>query len=149
MASTGVARQGLLVPEIVTLSQIQMKLILDNADLLEKMGVCVENFGGDSVLLRETPALLGPVDGARLLRDIAESMEGVGEALSLQTRLHETLSSMACHGSVRAGRRLSLPEMDALLRQMEETPHSGQCNHGRPTYVELKLFDIEKLFGRR
>ena len=149
MASIGVARQGLLVPEIVTLSQMQMELILDNADLLEKMGVCVESFGGDSVLVRETPALLGPVDGARLLRDIAESIEGVGEALSLQERLHETLSSMACHGSVRAGRRLSLPEMDALLRQMEETPHSGQCNHGRPTYVELKLIDIEKLFGRR
>ncbi|MBA4750049.1 MAG: DNA mismatch repair endonuclease MutL [Alphaproteobacteria bacterium] len=145
----GVARQGLLVPDIIELPTAQTALVLEHAETLEKMGLSVEGFGGNCLLVRETPALLGPIDSKRLLQDVAASLEDDGQALSLQERLFETLSTMACHGSVRAGKHMSLEEMNTLLRQMEETPHSGQCNHGRPTYVELKVSDIEKLFGRR
>ncbi|MCE2950904.1 MAG: DNA mismatch repair endonuclease MutL [Alphaproteobacteria bacterium] len=145
----GVARQGLLVPDIIELSAAQKALVLEHTETLEKMGLSVEGFGGNCLLVRETPALLGPVDSKRLLQDVAASLEEEGQALSLQERLFETLSTMACHGSVRAGKYMSLEEMNTLLRQMERTPHSGQCNHGRPTYVELKVSDIEKLFGRR
>lgn len=145
----GVARQGLLVPDIIELSAAQTALVLEHARTLEKMGLSVEGFGGNCLLVRETPALLGIVDSKRLLQDVAASLEDDGQALSLQERLFETLSTMACHGSVRAGKHMSLEEMNTLLRQMEKTPHSGQCNHGRPTYVELKVSDIEKLFGRR
>ena len=102
-----------------------------------------------AVLVRETPALLGKTDAAGLIRDIADDLSEHGQALSLKERLAAICGTMACHGSVRSGRVLSAPEMNALLRQMEATPHSGQCNHGRPTYVELKLHDLEKLFGRR
>ena len=99
--------------------------------------------------MREAPALLGDTDIHGLVRDIADDLAENGVALALSERLQEVCSTMACHGSVRAGRRLNATEMNALLRQMEATPHSGQCNHGRPTYVELKLADIERLFGRR
>ena len=116
---------------------------------LEDMGLVVESFGPGAVLVRETPALLGETDVAGLIRDIADDLSENGQALALKERLAEVCGNMACHGSVRAGRRLTAPEMNALLRQMEATPHSGQCNHGRPTYVELKLADIERLFGRR
>jgi DNA mismatch repair protein MutL len=109
----------------------------------------VESFGPGAILVRETPALLGETDVAGLIRDIADDLAETGQALSLRERLQEVCSTLACHGSVRAGRRLTAPEMDALLREMEATPNSGQCNHGRPTWVELKLSDIERLFGRR
>jgi DNA mismatch repair protein MutL len=99
--------------------------------------------------VREVPALLGEVDVQGLVRDLADELAELGEALSLKENLETVCGTLACHGSVRAGRKLNQDEMNALLRQMEATPHSGQCNHGRPTYVELKLADIEKLFGRR
>jgi DNA mismatch repair protein MutL len=145
----GVKRQALLIPEIVELGEKSCAALLARADDLAELGLTVEAFGPGAVAVRETPALLGDVDVKGLLRDLADEIVEHGAALSLKERLGEVCGTMACHGSVRAGRRLSGPEMDALLRQMEATPHSGQCNHGRPTYVELKLSDIEKLFGRR
>jgi len=119
------------------------------AEELAEMGLIVEAFGAGAVLVRETPAMLGDTDVQGLIRDIADDLAEHGAALSLKERMAEVCGTMACHGSVRSGRILSAPEMNALLRQMEATPHSGQCNHGRPTYVELKLHDLEKLFGRR
>ncbi|MCM0018836.1 MAG: DNA mismatch repair endonuclease MutL [Tagaea sp.] len=145
----GVKRQALLIPEIVELGEKESAALLARAGDLAELGLTVESFGPGAVAVRETPALLGEVDVKGLLRDLADEIVEHGAALSLKERLGEVCGTMACHGSVRAGRRLSGPEMDALLRQMEATPHSGQCNHGRPTYVELKLSDIEKLFGRR
>ncbi len=109
----------------------------------------MEGFGPGAVVVREVPALLGDCDIQGLVRDLADDLAEFDDTLALKERLEEVCSTMACHGSVRAGRILNVPEMDALLREMEVTPHSGQCNHGRPTYVELKLADIEKLFGRR
>jgi DNA mismatch repair protein MutL len=111
--------------------------------------LAIESFGPGAVAVRETPSLLGKTDAGGLLRDLAEHMAEWDEALPLERRLLHVAATMACHGSVRAGRRLKPEEMNALLREMEDTPNSGQCNHGRPTYVELKLSDIEKLFGRR
>ena len=116
------------------------------ADLL---GLAIEAFGSGGVLVREVPALLGDTDIKGLVRDLAREAVTEGHGSLLQERLEAVCSTMACHGSVRAGRRLTPAEMNALLREMEATPHSGQCNHGRPTYVELKLTDIERLFGRR
>jgi DNA mismatch repair protein MutL len=116
---------------------------------LAELGLVVEAFGPGAVVVREVPALLGEVDVQGLVRDLADELAELGEALALKERLEHVCGTLACHGSVRAGRRLNAEEMNALLRQMEATPHSGQCNHGRPTYVELKLADIEKLFGRR
>jgi DNA mismatch repair protein MutL len=116
---------------------------------LAELGLVIEPFGAGAIVVREVPALLGQSDVRGLIQDLADELAELGDALSLKERLQEVCSTMACHGSVRAGRRLTQPEMDALLRQMEATPHSGQCNHGRPTYVELKLADIERLFGRR
>ena len=109
----------------------------------------IEGFGPDAVMVREVPAMLGKLDVKGLVRDLADEIAETGNALSLKERLEEVSGTLACHMSVRAGRRLNAEEMNALLREMEATPHSGQCNHGRPTYVELKLADIEKLFGRR
>ncbi|MFN9849284.1 MAG: DNA mismatch repair endonuclease MutL [Alphaproteobacteria bacterium] len=149
MAGGGVARQSLLLPEVVELDPAEADRVLARADELAALGLVVESFGGGAVLVREVPALLGETDAAGLIRDIADDLAENGQALALKERLEDVCSTMACHGSVRAGRRLSAPEMNALLRQMEATPHSGQCNHGRPTYVELKLADIERLFGRR
>jgi len=123
--------------------------VLARADELNELGLSLEAFGQGAVAVRATPALLGNVDATRLVRDLADDLAEFDSALSLKERLEEVCSTMACHGSVRAGRRLNATEMNALLRQMEGTPHSGQCNHGRPTYVELKLKDIERLFGRR
>jgi len=149
MAEGGVARQTLLVPEVVELDPAEAERVADRAGELAELGLVVEPFGTGAVLVREVPALLGQVDAAGLIRDIADDLAEHGAALALKERLGEVCGTMACHGSVRAGRVLSAPEMNALLRQMEATPHSGQCNHGRPTYVELKLADLEKLFGRR
>ncbi|RAK59172.1 DNA mismatch repair endonuclease MutL [Phenylobacterium hankyongense] len=149
MADGGVTRQGLLLPEVVELDPAEAERVCARGAELASLGLVLEAFGPGAVLVRETPALLGETDVAGLVRDIADDLAENGQALALKERLEEVCSTMACHGSVRAGRRLSAPEMNALLRQMEATPHSGQCNHGRPTYVELKLADIERLFGRR
>ncbi|MDP3405471.1 MAG: DNA mismatch repair endonuclease MutL [Brevundimonas sp.] len=149
MAQGAVTRQALLTPEVVELDPAEAERVLARADELAELGLIVEPFGGGAVLVRETPALLGDTDVQGLIRDIADDLAEHGAALALSERLGEVCGTMACHGSVRAGRVLSAPEMNALLRQMEATPHSGQCNHGRPTYVELKLHDLEKLFGRR
>jgi DNA mismatch repair protein MutL len=149
MESGGVTRQALLLPEVVELDPAEAERVLARADELAALGLIIESFGPGAVLVRETPALLGETDAAGLIRDIADDLAENGSALALKERLEEVCSTMACHGSVRAGRRLTAAEMNALLREMEATPHSGQCNHGRPTYVELKLSDIERLFGRR
>ncbi|MBA4013405.1 MAG: DNA mismatch repair endonuclease MutL [Phenylobacterium sp.] len=149
MDGGGVSRQVLLLPEVVELDPAEAERVVARADELEALGLVVESFGPGAVLVRETPALLGETDVSGLIRDIADDLSENGQALALKERLAEVCGTMACHGSVRAGRRLTAPEMNALLRQMEATPHSGQCNHGRPTYVELKLADIERLFGRR
>ncbi|HEY1881163.1 MAG TPA: DNA mismatch repair endonuclease MutL [Caulobacteraceae bacterium] len=145
----GVARQALLIPEVVDLDPAEAERVAERAKELASLGLVLEPFGPGAVLVRETPALLGETDAAALVRDIADDLAEHGAALALSERLAEVCSTMACHGSVRAGRRLTAEEMNALLRRMEATPHSGQCNHGRPTYVELKLADIERLFGRR
>ena len=149
MAAGSVARQALLTPEVVELDPADADRVAARADELAQLGLVLEAFGAGAVLVRETPALLGDTDVQGLVRDIADDLAEHGAALALSERLGEVCGTMACHGSVRAGRVLSAPEMNALLRQMEATPHSGQCNHGRPTYVELKLNDLEKLFGRR
>ncbi len=149
LAAGGVARQALLVPEVVELDPAEAERVAAHASALAELGLAVEAFGPGAILVRETPALLGETDIAGLVRDIADDLAEHGAPLALGERLAEVCSTMACHGSVRAGRRLNPAEMNALLRQMEATPHSGQCNHGRPTYVELKLADIERLFGRR
>ena len=149
LADHGVARQGLLLPEVVELDEAGARRLGERADELAELGLVLEPFGEGAVMVREAPAMLGETDIQGMVRDLADELAELGQALSLRERLADVCSTMACHGSVRAGRRLTLDEMNALLRQMEATPHSGQCNHGRPTYVELKLADIEKLFGRR
>ena len=149
MAETGVARQSLLIPEIVELSASDAARVLEVAGDLARLGLTVEPFGGAAVAVREVPAILGVVSAAALLRDVLDELADLGQSLSLQVKVEAILSRMACHGSVRSGRQMRAEEMNALLREMEATPHSGQCNHGRPTYVELKLADIERLFGRR
>ncbi|MBM9593668.1 DNA mismatch repair endonuclease MutL [Roseitranquillus sediminis] len=146
MGREGVRAQALLVPDIVELAPDAAERLLDEAETLACLGLTVEPFGRGAIAVRETPALLGQVDARRLVHDILDALDE-GDA-PLAGRLEEVLSRVACHGSVRAGRRMNGEEMNALLREMEATPHSGQCNHGRPTYVELKLSDIERLFGR-
>lgn len=146
---TGVRRQRLLIPEIVELPAVEVERILNRKAILETLGVVVEGFGEEAVVVREIPALLGNPDVKTLIHDLVDDLAEYGENLSVQGAIEHVAGTMACHGSIRAGRRLSIEEMNALLRDMEATPHSGQCNHGRPTYVELKLKDIEKLFGRR
>src|SRR6266850_1592707 len=146
---SGVARQILLIPEIVELDEADVERVIARTDELARFGLVLEAFGPGAVAVRETPALLGEIDARALVRDLAEHMAEWDEALPLERRLMHVAATMACHGSVRAGRRLKADEMNALLREMETTPNSGQCNHGRPTYVELKLGDIERLFGRK
>ena len=148
-AAAGVARQALLVPEIVALSVDAAERVLAASADLAALGLAVEPFGPGAVAVRETPAVLGWVDAAALLHDVADELAEDAGARALSDRLDAVLSRMACHGSVRAGRRMGTDEMNALLRRMEATPHSGTCNHGRPTWVELSLPQIEKLFGRR
>jgi DNA mismatch repair protein MutL len=149
LANGGVRRQALLIPEVVELDPSEAEALTTRAEELAHLGLVIEPFGPGAILVRETPALLGHIDATGLLKDLADDIAELGEAHALKERLEEVCSSMACRGSVRAGRRLTGEEMNALLRHMEATPFSGQCNHGRPTYVELKLADIEKLFGRR
>jgi DNA mismatch repair protein MutL len=149
LAASGVARQILLLPEVVELDEAGAARLAARAPELAELGLVLEAFGNGAVVVREVPALLGETDVAGLVRDLADELAELGDAPALKERLAEVCGTLACHGSVRAGRRLTQAEMDALLRQMEATPHSGQCNHGRPTYVELQLADIEKLFGRR
>jgi len=134
---------------VVSLDPAEVTRLSTRAGELAELGLIVEAFGPDAVVVREMPAMLGKADIAGLVRDLADDIAETGNALSLKERLEEVAGTLACHTSVRAGRRLNADEMNALLREMESTPHSGQCNHGRPTYVELKLADIERLFGRR
>ena len=149
MAENGITAQALLIPEIVELSPSDAARLLDAAPELARFGLVIEPFGGAAIAVRETPAILGTVPAAALLRDVLDELADLGQSHSLQSKIEAILSRMACHGSVRSGRQLRADEMNALLREMEATPHSGQCNHGRPTYVELQLHDIERLFGRR
>ena len=150
MKDGGVAAQALLIPEIVDLSDTRAAALLDKADIFRRLGLEIEAFGPGSVAVRTTPSILtGKIVVQKLIEDIAEELEEQDSSLLLEERLNAVLSTMACHGSVRSGRRLSIEEMNALLRQMEETENSGHCNHGRPTYVTLSLKDIEKLFHRR
>lgn len=149
IAETGVQRQRLLVPEIVDLDENEARRLLDRTEELAELGLVIEAFGAGAIAVRETPALLKKLDVQGLIRDLADDLAAYDQALSLKEKLEDVVGTMACHGSVRSGRRLTGEEMNALLREMEATPHSGQCNHGRPTYVELKLADIERLFGRR
>ncbi|WP_170364768.1 DNA mismatch repair endonuclease MutL [Ruegeria arenilitoris] len=148
MAENGVAAQALLIPEIVELSEGDCARLLAVADDLSRLGLTIEPFGGGAVAVRETPAILGEVSARAMILDILDELADQGESQTVQARIEAILSRVACHGSVRSGRRMRAEEMNALLREMEATPHSGQCNHGRPTYVELKLSDIERLFGR-
>ena len=149
IAGTGITSQVLLIPEIVQLSPDDAARVLEAASDLALLGLVVEPFGGNAVAVRQTPAILGNIPASALLRDVLDELAEQGSAPSLRARLDAVLSRMACHGSVRSGRQMRVEEMNALLREMEATPLSGQCNHGRPTYVELKLIDIERLFGRR
>ncbi len=149
LEADGVKRQALLLPEVVDVGEDGARRLAARAAELAEMGLVLEPFGLGAVVVRETPAVLGEIDIQGLVRDLADELAELGDHLSLKEKVEEVCGTLACHTSVRAGRRLSVEEMNALLRQMEATPHSGQCNHGRPTYVELKLADIERLFGRR
>lgn len=147
-AATGIARQALLIPEIVDLSPTDAALILSAADDLAALGLVIEPFGGAAIVIREMPAILARASGAAILRDVLDELADLGSSGLVRGRIDAVLSRMACHGSVRSGRQMRGEEMNALLREMEATPNSGQCNHGRPTYVKLRLSDIERLFGR-
>ena len=149
LEAEGVKRQALLLPEVVEIGEDGARRLTQRAAELADMGLVLEPFGLGAVVVRETPAVLGELDVQGLVRDLADELAEMGDHLSLKEKVEEVCGTLACHTSVRAGRRLTVEEMNALLRQMEATPHSGQCNHGRPTYVELKLADIERLFGRR
>ena len=149
LADGGVARQGMLVPVVVDLEGDEAAALAEKADELTELGLVLEAFGAGSVIVREVPALFGDGDVSGLVKDLAADIVYEGTSTALKDRLLSICATIACHGSVRSGRRLTPDEMNALLRDMEATPYSGQCNHGRPTYVELKLADIEKLFGRR
>lgn len=148
LAKGKAASQMLLIPEVVDLSLSDKTHLLEAAEELAKLGLAVEEFGPSAIIVRETPALLGDCDVKALITDLAEEMAEWGKEYVLSEKLHLVCATMACHGSVRAGRRLNLDEMNRLLRDMEKTPHAGQCNHGRPTYIELKISDINKLFDR-
>jgi DNA mismatch repair protein MutL len=148
MSESGVRAQALLIPEVISLSDGDMALLMEQSETLTQLGLSIEPFGQGAVAVQSVPAILGHVDVNRLVLDIVDELSDGGASQSLQSRLDAILSRVACHGSVRTGRRMQADEMNALLREMEATPHSGQCNHGRPTYVSLAMSDIEKLFGR-
>jgi DNA mismatch repair protein MutL len=143
-----VPAQPLLVPEVVEFPAPDAARLLEHAATLAGIGLRIEAFGGGAIVVQEVPAILGQVDAAALLRDIVDELAEEGAARTVEARIDAVLSRMACHGSIRSGRQMRADEMNALLREMEATPLSGQCNHGRPTYVELRLSDIEKLFER-
>jgi DNA mismatch repair protein MutL len=145
----GVAGQMLLIPEVVDLDPDDAERLTAKSGELAELGLVIDRFGPGAVVVRETPAMLGVTDTAGLIRDLADEIAEWDRAATVKERLDRVASTMACHGSVRAGRVLKPAEMDALLREMEATPNSNVCNHGRPTYIELKLADIERLFGRR
>ena len=147
-AAEGVVTQALLVPEVVDLDQASCARLLDVADELARAGLVIDGFGPASVAVREVPALIAGGNIAKLVKDLSDDLSVLDQTTGVEERVDHVLATMACHGSVRSGRRLKPEEMNALLREMEATPHSGQCNHGRPTWVELKLADIERLFGR-
>ncbi|PHQ94563.1 MAG: DNA mismatch repair endonuclease MutL [Marinosulfonomonas sp.] len=149
MAENGVAAQALLIPEIVELSEGDAARLLEMADDLARLGLKLEPFGAGAIAVREMPAILGAINAKQMILDILDELADLGDSMTVQARIEAILSRVACHGSIRSGRRMQADEMNALLREMEATPHSGQCNHGRPTYVELKLLDIERLFGRK
>lgn len=150
MEQQGIEKQGLLTPEIIELEEDEIARLMPHGEALDKLGLTIEPFGPGAIAVRNVPAILGSQCNVHgLIRDIADDLAENDSVQGLEERINEILSTMACHGSVRSGRRLNAEEMNALLRQMEQTPKSGQCNHGRPTWVELKLADIEKLFGRR
>ncbi len=149
LADQGIARQALLIPEVVEMEESAAEALIARTADWQSLGLTVEPFGPGAVLVREVPALLGKLDLPEMVRDLAEQARDLGDGFALTDKLHHVAATMACHGSVRAGRRLSVPEMNALLRQMEVTPNSGQCNHGRPTYVQLSRGDLERLFGRK
>jgi DNA mismatch repair protein MutL len=149
VANGGVARQALLIPDVVELDEAACDRLEARLAELAEMGLELERFGPNAVLVRATPALLGASDPKGLVNDLADELQAFDQALSLKEKLDEVAATMACHGSLRAGRVLSVAEMNALLREMEVTPHSGQCNHGRPTWIKLGHGDIEKLFGRK
>jgi DNA mismatch repair protein MutL len=138
----------LLIPEIVDLPEDDCDRLMEEAEDFARLGLAIERFGPGAIAVRETPAMLGEIDAAGLIRDLADALAETGDG-GLHGRIEHVAATMACYGSVRSGRQLRAEEMNALLRQMEATPGSGQCNHGRPTYIELKLADIERLFGRR
>lgn len=148
IAEKGIVRQGLLIPHIVELEEDDVARLEDAKEELQALGLSLDAFGPGAVAVRETPAILGKPNLDRLVRDLADDLAEWDKASRVEEKIHHVAATMACHGSVRSGRRMRAEEMDALLRDMEATPHSGQCNHGRPTYVELKLSDIERLFGR-
>lgn len=149
MDEAGIKRQALLVPEVLELSPTESDLLLSYKDDLEQAGLVIEPFGGSAICVRETPAILGVSSVRPMVQDVLAELQDHGQSGIVRTRINEILSRMACHGSVRSGRRMNADEMNALLREMEATPNASQCNHGRPTYVSLSLDDIEKLFGRR
>jgi DNA mismatch repair protein MutL len=146
--ANGIPSQLLLVPEIIDMPEEDVNRLASFAADFEKLGLEIEAFGAGAIAVRATPALLGETNTKQLLRDLADEIAEWNSAEGLEAKLHHVAATMACHGSVRSGRILKPQEMDALLRQMENTPNSGQCNHGRPTFIELDLKDIERLFGR-
>lgn len=149
MVENGIAAQALLIPEIVEMSDADAAVLLTHAEALSKLGLTLEPFGAGAIAVRETPAILGEVNAEAMVRDILDELDDLGDTQLVADKIEAVLSRVACHGSIRSGRWMRADEMNALLREMEATPHSGQCNHGRPTYVSLSLADIEKLFGRR
>lgn len=150
MAESAIPVQGLLTPEIIAMDDVDCARLIESRDLFTKSGLEIEAFGAGAIAVRSIPALLsGRINLKVLLQDLADDLREHEKATALEEKINHVLATMACHGSVRSGRRLSVPEMNALLRDMETTPLAGQCNHGRPTFVALSLDDIEKLFGRK
>jgi DNA mismatch repair protein MutL len=148
LSDHGVVKQSLLIPEIVEVTESQREALLELRTELETLGLTIDAFGLTSIQIKELPSLLAGVDAKALLQDIADQLTQMSPTLTLQEKVYEICAELSCKGSIKAGRKLSVPEMNQLLRDMEITPFSGQCNHGRPTYIKLRKADIEKLFGR-
>ena len=149
LSEKGIEKQGMLTPKIIEVGEDNARRLLDKSEQLSKLGLDIENFGSGAITVQSIPSILGnKTDIDRLIYDLIDEIAENDSVQGLEEEINNILATMACHGSVRTGRRLNVEEMNSLLRQMENTPMSGQCNHGRPTYIELKLSDIEKLFGR-